>query len=66
MDNDQDSTELASPSLLGVRGNSWKVTADHPIFARPDKANLSEADAKAYADSLRPLGFENISVTSSP
>jgi hypothetical protein len=41
----------------------WKVTADHPIFARPDKFGLSKEEAVAYADSLHPLGYENISVT---
>ena len=34
----------------------WKVTADHPILARPDKFGLSKSEARAYADSIRPLG----------
>lgn len=41
----------------------WKVTADHPILARPDKFGMSKAEARAYADSLQPLGYENISIT---
>lgn len=41
----------------------WKVTADHPVLARSDKFGMSEQEARAYADSLRPLGYENINVT---
>lgn len=41
----------------------WKVTADHPILARPDNFGMSEHEARAYADSLRPLGYENINVS---
>jgi len=48
---------LIAPPVL------WKVTADHPVFARPDRFGLSESDARTYANSLRPLGYENINVT---
>lgn len=41
---------------------SWKVIADHPILARPDKYRLSETEAKEFADSLIPLGYENITI----
>jgi hypothetical protein len=41
----------------------WKVTGDHPILARPDKFGLSEAEATVYADNLRLIGYENVSVT---
>lgn len=42
---------------------SWKVVADHPILARPDKYRLSEIEAKDYTDSLVSLGYENITIT---
>lgn len=41
----------------------WKVTADHPILARPDKFSMSKEEAMAYADSLHALGYENVSMT---
>lgn len=57
---------LSLARLIGKDPNlqaRWKVTADHPILARPDKFGMSEQEARAYADSLRPLGYENINVT---
>jgi hypothetical protein len=40
----------------------WKVTADHPIFGRPDAYQLSRHDADAIAEALAEVGFENIEV----
>lgn len=44
------------------RGVMWRVIADHPILRRPDKGNMTKSEATAYADSLRPLGYENINI----
>lgn len=41
----------------------WKVKGDHPILARPDQGSLTRAEAEAYANSLRALGYENVSIT---
>ena len=53
-------------SSYGISGRTsvdWKVMADHPILARPDKFGLTREEAIAFADSLRPLGYENINIT---
>lgn len=39
---------------------SYKVVADHPILARPDKV-VSGAELEAYKNELRLAGYENIS-----
>ena len=41
----------------------YKVMADHCIRMRPDKYGLTKSETTAFADSLRPLGYENISIT---
>ena len=39
---------------------AWKVTADHPMFSRPDKYFASFDDAFVYANDLRRNRYENI------
>ena len=46
----------------GHRKNKWSVTGDHPIFARPDRFNMSYQEAKDLAEELVSLGYENVCV----
>ena len=44
----------------------WQVTADHPVWKRPDKTchgKMAECDARIYAAELEGLGYENVKVT---
>lgn len=49
----------------GISGRTsvdWKVTADHPILARPDKFGMTRDEAVVFANSLQALGYENIEI----
>ena len=41
---------------------SFRVIADHPIFARPDRV-VQEIELESYKKELELAGFENIKVT---
>jgi len=40
----------------------YTVRGDHPIFARPDKTDLTKEVAQGYAIYLKALGFENVNI----
>ena len=49
---------------LVLDGNAlYKVTADHPILARPDQSKLSGSQARQYAFELASAGYENVATT---
>jgi len=52
-------------SSYGVSGYStvdWKVTADHPVLARPDKFGLTKIEAVKFSETLIELGYENVKI----
>jgi len=40
----------------------WSVIGNHPQLRRPDRRDLTEVDAKAYARELKQFGYENVHI----
>lgn len=45
--------------VYAMKQERYRVTADHPTFARPDKI-VSGVELEAFLHELRLAGFENI------
>lgn len=66
-----DPSYMTTPATGGFGGHNgingrittdWKVTADHPVLARPDKFGMTRDEAAVFANSLQALGYENIEI----
>jgi hypothetical protein len=65
--NTTDVTEQSESANAGcvqrvVSTPSYKVTADHPIKARPDKGGMNWNEAVAYSQELIAGDFDNIMI----